>query len=166
MVGVVVLAVVIAAGVILRRRRRQPFGSDADRATYTALHTMAQASPPLRDRLSAASATAAAPHLRALLNCSAVALTNEESVMLAWDGEAQHHAEWVAEAALEVLSTGRQQVRSQREMDCGRADCPIRAVVVCPLEVDGGVVGTFGVVSQRQLKKKKDLKKKYHNIKI
>jgi two-component system LytT family sensor kinase len=149
MVGVVVLAVVIAAGVILRRRRRQPFGSDADRATYTALHTMAQASPPLRDRLSAASATAAAPHLRALLNCSAVALTNEESVMLAWDGEAQHHAEWVAEAALEVLSTGRQQVRSQREMDCGRADCPIRAVVVCPLEVDGGVVGTFGVVSQR-----------------
>jgi len=64
-VGVVVLALVIAAGLTYRMRRRQPFGSDADRATYTALHTMAQASPPLRDRLSAASATAAAPHLRA-----------------------------------------------------------------------------------------------------
>jgi two-component system LytT family sensor kinase len=145
----VILAVVLAAWLTYRVRSRRPFGTDADRATYTALHTMAQASPPLRDRLSAASATAAAPHLRALLNCSAVALTNDESVMLAWDGEAQHHAEWVAEAALEVLSTGRQQVRSQREMDCGRADCPIRAVVVSPLEVDGGVVGTFGVVSQR-----------------
>ncbi|MDQ2880881.1 MAG: histidine kinase [Actinomycetota bacterium] len=140
---------VIAAGFVYRMRRRQPFGSDADRATYTALHTMAQASLPLRERLSAASATAAAPHLRALLTCSAVALTNEESGMLAWDGEAQHHAEWVAEAALEVLSTGRQQVRSQREMDCGRADCPIRVVVVCPLVVDGSAVGTFGVVSQR-----------------
>ncbi|MGB8961113.1 MAG: histidine kinase, partial [Pseudonocardiaceae bacterium] len=145
----VILAVVLAAGLTYRVRSRRPFGTDADRATYTALHTMAQASPPLRDRLSAASATAAAPHLRALLNCSAVALTNDEGVMLAWDGDAQHHAEWVAEAALEVLSTGRQQVRSQREMDCGRADCPIRAVVVSPLEVDGGVVGTFGVVSER-----------------
>jgi two-component system, LytTR family, sensor kinase len=70
-------------------------------------------------------------------------------VMLAWDGGAQHHAEWVAEAAFQVASTGRQQVRNQREMDCGRADCPIRAVIVSPLEVDGSVVGTFGVVSQR-----------------
>ncbi|MDQ3762227.1 MAG: histidine kinase [Actinomycetota bacterium] len=129
-------------------RTWREFGTDADRATYNALHTMAQASPPLRDGLSAVSATAAAPHLRSLLNCKAVALTNDESVMLAWDGEAQHHAEWVAEAALEVLSTGRQQVRNQREMDCGRGDCPIRAVIVSPLEVDGGVVGTFGVVSQ------------------
>ncbi|MGH3671735.1 MAG: sensor histidine kinase [Pseudonocardiaceae bacterium] len=147
---VVIVAGAVAAGLLYRARSsREDFGTDADRATFNALHTMAQASPPLRAGLLAVSATAAAPHLRALLNCSAVALTNEESVMLAWDGEAQHHAEWVAEAALEVLSTGRQQVRNQREMDCGRADCPIRAVIVSPLEVDGGVVGTFGVVSQR-----------------
>lgn len=146
----VVIAGAVAAGLLYRARSsREDFGTDADRATYNALHTMAQASPPLRVGLLAGSATAAAPHLRALLNCTAVALTNEESVMLAWDGEAQHHAEWVAEAALEVLSTGRQQVRNQREMDCGRADCPIRTVIVSPLEVDGGVVGTFGVVSQR-----------------
>jgi two-component system LytT family sensor kinase len=146
----VVIAGAVAAGWMYRARSsREDFGTDADRATYNALHTMAQASPPLRVGLLAGSATAAAPHLRALLNCTAVALTNEESVMLAWDGEAQHHAEWVAEAALEVLSTGRQQVRNQREMDCGRADCPIRTVIVSPLEVDGGVVGTFGVVSQR-----------------
>ncbi|MGH3936716.1 MAG: sensor histidine kinase [Pseudonocardiaceae bacterium] len=150
---VVVLSVlgasVFAAGVVYWMRTRQTFGTDADRATYTALLTMAQASPPLRDGLSASSATAAAPHLRALLNCAAVALTNDESVMLAWDGDAQHHAEFVAEAAFQAASTGRQQVRNQREMDCGRADCPIRAVIVAPLEVDGSVVGTFGVVSQR-----------------
>ncbi len=153
MVLVVVLSVlgaaVFAAGLVYWMHARRAFGTDADRATYTALLTMAQASPPLRDGLSASSATAAAPHLRALLNCAAVALTNDESVMLAWDGDAQHHAEWVAEAAFQAASTGRQQVRNQREMDCGRADCPIRAVIVAPLEVDGSVVGTFGVISQR-----------------
>ncbi|MDQ3825906.1 MAG: sensor histidine kinase, partial [Actinomycetota bacterium] len=133
-----IIAAVLAVGLLHWVRSRREFGTDADRATYNALITMARASPPLRDRLQASSATAAAPHLRALLNCTAVALTNDESVMLAWDGEGQHHAEWVNEAALEALSTGRQQVRSQREMDCGRADCPIRAVIVSPLEVDGG----------------------------
>ncbi len=141
----------LAAGLLYWLRTHQEFGTDYDRATYNALYAMGQASPPLRDGLSAGSATAAAPHLRALLNCAAVALTNDESVMLAWDGEQQyqHHAEWLAEAAFKAASTGRQQVRGQHEMKCGRADCPIRAVIVSPLEVDGSVVGTFGVVSQR-----------------
>jgi two-component system LytT family sensor kinase len=147
----VLLPAALAAGLLYWVHTRRAFDTDTDRATYTALHTMGQASPPLRDGLSAGSATAAAPHLRTLLNCAAVALTNDESVMLAWDGEIQyqHHAEWLAEAAFQVASTGRQQVRGQREMNCGRADCPIRAVIVSPLEVDGSVVGTFGVVSQR-----------------
>ncbi len=154
MVLAVLFVTVCGGGLVYWVHTRGTFGTDADRATYTALHTMSQASPTLRGGLSASSATAAAPHLRALLNCEAVALTNDESVMLAWDGSAQHehhqhHAEWVAEAAFQVAGTGRQQVRNQREMDCGRADCPIRAVIVSPLEVDGSVVGTFGVVSQR-----------------
>ena len=140
----------LSAGLTLWLRTRQAFATDAERATYTALHTMSLASPPLRDRLSAASATAAAPHLRALLDCAAVALTNERgNVMLAWDGEVKHHAGIVAEVAIEVAKTGRQQVLNQRKMDCGRMDCPIRAVIVSPLEVDGSVVGTFGVVSHR-----------------
>lgn len=152
---VAVLAAALTAGLMYRMRRRRPFGTDADLATYHALLTMAQASPPLRERLSAASATGAAPHLRALLSCLAVVLTDDEGGMLAWDGEpahdvdARHHANWAHEAATEVLSTGRQQVRSQREMDCGRANCPVRAVIVSPLEVDGGIVGTFGVISGR-----------------
>ena len=147
----VLLPAALAVGLLYWVHTRRAFDTDTDRATYTALHTMGQASPPLRDGLSAGTATAAAPHLRTLLNCAAVALTNDESVMLAWDGEIQyqHHNEFLAEAAFQVASTGRQQVRSQREMNCGRADCPIRAVIVSPLEVDGSVVGTFGVVSQR-----------------
>ncbi|MGH3719707.1 MAG: sensor histidine kinase [Pseudonocardiaceae bacterium] len=153
--AVVVLAVALGAGLRCYLGSRRPFGTDADRATYHALHTMAQASPPLRERLSASSATGAAPHLRALLGCLAVALANQEGLMLAWDGDpkhdvdARHHAEWAHGAAIEVLATGRQQVRSQRDMDCGRANCPVRAVIVSPLEVDGGIVGTFGVISER-----------------
>ncbi|HEY2765796.1 MAG TPA: histidine kinase [Pseudonocardiaceae bacterium] len=152
-VVLVVLAVglllVLGAVLVILARTRRGFASDVERATYTALHTMALASPPLRDGLSAASATAAAPHLRALLDCAAVAITTEEPVMLAWDGAANHHTGVVAEAAVAVSKTGRQQVLNQREMDCGRMDCPVRAVIVSPLEVDGGIVGTLAVVSHR-----------------
>lgn len=145
----VTVAVVLAGWLRYRIRTRRAFASDADRATYTALHTMALASPPLRDGLSAGSAAAAAPHLRALLDTAAVALTTDQSVLLAWDGEPNHHAEWVAQTAFEVGDSGRQRVLHQGEMDCGRNDCPVRAVIVSPLEVDGSVVGTFAVVSNR-----------------
>lgn len=143
------VAGVLAGWLLCRARTRRAFASDVDRATYTALHTMALASPPLRDGLSSCSASAAAPHLRALLDTDAVALTNDRSELLAWDGEPNHHAEWVAQTAFEVADSGRQQVLNQREMDCGRVDCPVRAVIVSPLEVDGNVVGTFAVVSNR-----------------
>ncbi|MEO7195020.1 MAG: histidine kinase [Pseudonocardiaceae bacterium] len=157
--AVVVLAVALAAGLRYFMRSRQPFGNDADHATYRALHTMAQASPPLRERLSAASATGAAPHLRTLLNCLAVVLANQEGVMLAWDGDpahdvdAKHHANCAHDAAIDVLGTGRQQVldkaKDKDKMDCGRPNCPVRAVIVSPLEVDGSIVGTFGVISRQ-----------------
>ncbi|HET9257461.1 MAG TPA: histidine kinase [Pseudonocardiaceae bacterium] len=146
------IAAMMAAGLLYWVRTRREFSTDTDRAIYNALLTMAQASPPLRDGLRASSATAAAPHLRALLSCSAVVLTDHEGCMLAGDAEseeARHHFQWVHDAALETLSDGRQQVRSQREMDCGRADCPIRTVIVSPLAVDGAVVGTFSVISVR-----------------
>jgi len=145
----VVVVVLVAGGLLMRARTRRVFASDADRATYTALHTMALASPPLRDGLSASSAAAAVPHLRALMDTAAVAITDEQGIALGWDGETSHHTEWLATSAFEVADTGRQQVTDQREMDCGRDDCPVRAVIVSPLEVDGNVVGTFAVISHR-----------------
>ncbi len=149
--GLIALVVLAAIGTVLflRARSRRAFASDADRATYTALHTMALASPPLRDGLSAASAAAAAPHLRALLDAAAVALTDDQGIALAWDGEPSHHMEWLATSAFEVGDGGRQQMLDAGEMACGRDDCPVRAVVVSPLEVDGNVVGTFAVISHR-----------------
>jgi len=138
---------VVAGGLWYRARTRRAFVSDVDRATYTALKTMSLASPPLRDGLSAYSAAAAAPHLRALLDTSALALTDEQGVALGWDGDANHHMEWLATSAFEVADSGRHQVLDQREMNCGREGCPVRAVIVSPLEVDGNVVGTLAVIS-------------------
>ena len=141
------VAIVVGGGLRYRARTRRAFVSDIDRATYTALHTMALASPPLRDGLSACSAAAAAPHLRALLDTSALALTNVHGVALGWDGEPNHHMEWLATSAFEVADSGRQQVLDQREMNCGRDGCPVRAVIVSPLEVGGNIVGTLAVIS-------------------
>jgi len=45
------IAVALAAGLLYWVRSRREFGTDADRAIYNALLTMAQASPPLRDGL-------------------------------------------------------------------------------------------------------------------
>jgi two-component system, LytTR family, sensor kinase len=153
--ALVVGFVVVTGGLMYCQRSWRPFGNDADIATYTALNIMAQASPTLRERLCAASATAAAPYLRELLHCIAVVLTNDEGVMLAWDSKAEqdadakHHSNWVVDAVDAVLETGHQQILHQRDMDCGRGNCPIRSVVVSPLVVDGGIVGTLGVISQR-----------------
>ncbi|MGH3979704.1 MAG: sensor histidine kinase [Pseudonocardiaceae bacterium] len=143
------VAAALAGGLLYWMRTRKGFTSDADRATYTALHTMALASPPLRDGLSSRSAKAAAPHLRALLDTAAVALTDEDHVVLAWDGAANHHSESVSGAASEVGNTGRRKVLNQRQMKCGRGDCPVHAVIVCPLEVDGKIVGSFASISYR-----------------
>jgi two-component system, LytTR family, sensor kinase len=152
---VAVLAVVLVAGVRYCLRSWRSFDTDTDRATYKALFTMAQASPQLRERLCAASATAAAPHLRALLDCLAVTVTDDHNTMLAWnckpedEPDAEHHTPWVSEATHGVLSTGRQQVYDQHAMQCGRGNCPIRSVIVSPLEVDGSIVGALGVISKR-----------------
>ncbi|MBV9012013.1 MAG: histidine kinase [Pseudonocardiales bacterium] len=153
--AVVVVVLVLTGGLIYCLRSWRPFGNDADVATYTALNIMAQASLTLREPLCAASATAAAPYLREMLHGMAVVLTNDKADMLAWDSKAEqdadakHHSNWVVGAVHAVLETGRQQIRHQRDMDCGRGNCPVRSVVVSPLQVDGGIVGTLGVISQR-----------------
>ena len=145
--AVAIAIAVVAGGLWYRARTQRAFVSNVDRATYTALKTMSLASPPLRDGLSAYSAAAAAPHLRALLDTSALALTDDQGVALGWDGDANHHMEWLATSAFEVADSGRHQVLDQREMNCGRDGCPVRAVIVSPLEVEGNVVGTLAVIS-------------------
>jgi two-component system LytT family sensor kinase len=86
----------------------------------------------------------AARHLRALLDCRALAITDGER-LLAWDGEHDHHAAEGLSHAGVTLGNGRTQVH---DVACDRIDCPIRRVVVVPLATDDRVVGALAAYGE------------------
>ncbi|MEU4825515.1 histidine kinase [Actinomadura sp. NPDC023710] len=86
----------------------------------------------------------AARHLRALLGCEALAITDGER-LLAWDGEHDHHAVDGPKHAEVTRGNGRTQVH---DVDCDRLDCPIRRVVVVALATDDRVVGTLAAYGE------------------
>lgn len=146
-VGVVVVGALLAVGVFRRVRRRHAFASPLERATFSTLHTVSLAAPALREGLSESSAQFAVPYLRTLLDTEALSMTAADCVPLAWDGEAEHHNLDVRFYAEKVMKTGRQQMASRRDIECGDDRCPVKGIVVVPLEVDGNVVGTLAAVS-------------------
>nr|WP_246326471.1 histidine kinase [Actinomycetospora corticicola] len=145
--GVVVVLVIVGVVVYQRFRRRHAFASPLERATFSTLHTVSLAAPALREGLSESSAQFAVPYLRTLLDTEALSMTAADCVPLAWDGEAEHHNLDVRFYAEKVMKTGRQQMASRRDIECGDDRCPVRGIVVVPLEVDGNVVGTLAAVS-------------------
>ncbi|WP_322937583.1 sensor histidine kinase [Nocardioides bizhenqiangii] len=129
-------------------RRRGHLGSEADRATFRALHQASLASPALREGLTADSADRAIRHLRTLLGTPALALTGTATT-LAWDGTGSHHrAQAGALAAMLVAPAGSDHTRDwtrtvePAQLPCTTGGCPVRAGVISPLVVDGRVVGT------------------------
>jgi two-component system LytT family sensor kinase len=74
-------------GLALLRRSggRRALGTRADWAAFEALHLASLASPHLRAGLTAAGVGKAARHLRALLGCDAIAITDGMR-LVAWDG--------------------------------------------------------------------------------
>ena len=146
-VGVVVVGAILAVGVFRRVRRRHAFASPLERATFSTLHTVSLAAPALREGLSESSAQFAVPYLRTLLDTEALSMTAADCVPLAWDGDAEHHNLDVRFYAEKVMKTGRQQMASRRDIECGDDRCPVKGIVVVPLEVDGNVVGTLAAVS-------------------
>ncbi|RKS68337.1 two-component system LytT family sensor kinase [Actinomadura pelletieri DSM 43383] len=146
-VGVVVALVVtwVPALVWWRwRGRGGDLGGPARRATFETLHTASRAAPAFRAGLTEQGAQKAARHLRALLGCAALAITDGER-LLAWDGEHDHHATEGPRHAEETFASGRTQVH---DVDCDRLDCPIRRVVVVPLATDDRVVGTLAAYGE------------------
>ncbi|TDC39017.1 sensor histidine kinase [Actinomadura sp. KC345] len=129
-------------------RRRQGRGGDlggpARRATFETLHTASRAAPAFRAGLTEQGAQKAARHLRVLLDCPALAITDGER-LLAWDGEHDHHAEEGPKHAEVTLGNGRTQVH---DVACDRLDCPIRRVVVVPLATDDRVIGTLAAYGE------------------
>src|SRR5690606_39348353 len=98
---------------LILKNRRNTFATPLERATFATLHTVALAAPALREGLSPNSAAMALPYLRQLLDTCALAMTDNRGTTLAWDGDADQHEPDVRSLADQVISTGRQQVRSE-----------------------------------------------------
>ncbi|MBA2308893.1 MAG: histidine kinase [Pseudonocardiales bacterium] len=139
----------VAAAVFLAlfwRARRHAFASPLERATFSTLHSVALAAPALREGLSAQSAAFALPYLRTMLDTCALTMTDSSVAVLAWDGDSDHHQPDLLELANTAINTGRQQVASHRAVACDR-DCPVKGIVVSPLECEGAIVGTLGALT-------------------
>lgn len=141
-VVIITLAVVAVLGFKFSRSYRD-LGSDADRATYATLHTVALASEHLRTGLTPSGASKAARHLRGLLRCQALLLTDANGV-LAWDGTAAAPRD-VMLVAQDVLASGRTQIFKQSRLGTitDRHD-GLSEAVIAPIRVNGRVVGTVG----------------------
>ncbi|HET8796023.1 MAG TPA: histidine kinase [Arthrobacter sp.] len=164
-IAAVVLAAVVVVSVIgLKLSRSRDLGSDADQATYATLHTAALASKYLRQGLDPEGAAKASRHLRMLLACEALTLT-DESAQLAWDGPGDANPDAAMRLAGKVLSTGRTQVFRKGDLQAagpaapgsaanpGSAaagspgpdpQSPLREAVFSPIRVGARVVGTVG----------------------
>ncbi|MDN4161424.1 sensor histidine kinase [Nocardioides abyssi] len=127
---------------MVRAWRRTHLGSDADRATFRALHSASLASPALREGLTTASAERSIRHLRALLGTPALAITDTAG-LLAWDGTGQHHEGQVPALVTATLERGGTGSVDRAELPCTEAGCPVRTAVVSPLVVEERVVGTL-----------------------
>jgi two-component system LytT family sensor kinase len=139
-VAVITLAVVASLGFRLSRSYRD-LGSDADRATYATLHTAALASEHLREGLTASGASKASRHLRGLLRCDVLMMSDDAGV-LAWDG-GRGPAPDVMPLVRQVLESGRTQIFRRQRLDAaGLTD--LGELVLSPVRVDDRVVGTVG----------------------
>lgn len=130
----------------LRRWRPGHLGTEADRATFRALHQASLASPALREGLTTDSAERAIKHLRTLLGTPALALT-DTATTLAWDGLGNHHLDQPAVLAAALVGGDAAQSGTTRTVDrdqlpCTVPSCPVRTAVVSPLVVEDRVVGT------------------------
>ncbi|TYC99068.1 sensor histidine kinase [Arthrobacter echini] len=139
-VVVITLAVVASLGFRLSRSSRD-LGSDADRATYATLHTAALASEHLREGLTPAGARKASRHLRGLLRCD-VLLISDDAGVLAWEGGRGAQPDVMA-LVQQVLESGRTQIfRGQTVLDVDLAE--LGELVLSPVRVENRVVGTVG----------------------
>ncbi|MDQ4490460.1 histidine kinase [Sinomonas sp. ASV486] len=145
---VIVLVAGAAVGAVAWRlwSARRDLGSDVERASYTILHSAAQAGRYLRGGLEPEGAAKAARHLRSMLGAPALALT-DEARLLAWDGESPAHAGTVMALAAKTLAQGRTRVPGDAELDCAAAgctdpECRLRSAVVAPVRAGSRVIGT------------------------
>lgn len=142
LVGFVLALVVVAstaAGFRLASGPRRVLSPEG-RAGQAALHAAAATLPHLRHGLSEASAAAAAPRLRTLVDAPSLALCDGER-FLAFDGDGadHHHAGELAIAGVAAGAPDR--LRVEPRLRCPVPGCPLAAAVVAPILVGEVAVG-------------------------
>jgi len=129
---------------VARSWRRPHLGSEADRATFRALHSASLASPALREGLTRESAERSIRHLHALLGTPALALTDSAG-LLAWDGTGQHHQEQCGVLAAATVERGSTRMFDGGDLACRYTGCEVRTAIVSTLVVDERIIGTLQV---------------------
>jgi two-component system LytT family sensor kinase len=143
--GVIATLAVLVLFVVLCRARR--VSSSVDDATLSALQRISKATPDLRQGLTQQAADRATPHLRELLRCVAVGITDGEGTLLSWDGEAnEHYRDLTDRIAKSIGGLRREHVDHDRLPCQRRGNCPMRSAVIVPLVVEGKVEGVLVVV--------------------
>lgn len=137
-VGFVIAASLAAALRLALSPRRviSPEGSAMQAAVHAATATL----PHLRRGLSPETAAKAVPHLRALTQAHAVALTDRTTV-LAIEGARRHHAGEPLESLVPEGADDR--VHVVPNVACPAEDCPLRGAIVAPVVVQGERVGSL-----------------------
>ena len=125
-----------------RLLRHGNLGSEADRATFRALHTASMMSSALRSGLSPTSAETSVRYLRTLVGTPGVALTDAAGTLLGWEGRCRAHLDQAAALAVKAVRGGE---HVGRGLGCPDQSCGIRQAVVSPLTADERVVGTLQV---------------------
>ena len=143
--GVIATLAVLVLFVLLCRARR--VSSSVDDATLAALQRIAKATPDLRQGLTEQAADRATPHLRELLRCVAVGITDADGRLLSWDGEANEHYRHLTEQINRSIAHLRREHVDHDKLPCQRrGNCPMRTAVVMPLVVEQSLKGVLVVV--------------------
>jgi two-component system LytT family sensor kinase len=131
------------------RNRRNTYANPLERATFGTLHTVALASPSLREGLSPSSASFALPYLPAARHLRAHH-DRRPRQHAGLDGGAGPHEPDVRSLADQVIPPDASRCLSHSAIVCERGDCPVRGIVVVPSRATGRSSERSAVTPPRQ----------------
>jgi two-component system LytT family sensor kinase len=140
LVGIGLVAAVAVAGFVLRRPASD--GTSEAAGMQSALHAATSTLPHLRRGLTARTAEAAVPHLRALTGAVAIALADNRAV-LAIEGEGREQVRPGDLLSRLLARTPDDRVQIVPRLISSDPTCPLHAAVLAPLIVQGKRVGTL-----------------------
>jgi two-component system LytT family sensor kinase len=148
LLGWAVAAVAIVIALVVWLRSRRP-GKATEDAVLHAVHRLALAAPDLREGLNQEAADRITRHLRQLLNCVAVGITDGAGVLHSWDGEATDHYVDLEPAIASAREGHRRELVPHEKLPCThRSSCRMRSAVIVPLIVEGRTDAVLIVVGR------------------